>query len=383
MKLAVITPLYKEYIDKFRGKNAILEYLSYNQLFELLNTDSFGWGNIWDIELKPYGIETQTFYPNVEWLQKKWVQDYMPKNKSISTPNILFEQLNRFKPDLLWYTDWNAELLIKIKENIPSIKKIFGWSGSAVLFKPVYNVVDFVISCANEAVDYFINNNKRAYVLQHGFNPSIIKSLAHIDNKKYPLSFIGQLIVKKDFHANRYEFLNSLLREKLPLHLFSGSFEYKTTKSKKKIREILSKYLTIDITSTNTVLAKNTLGTNNPPIFGLDMYKIIKQSELSLNIHAESSINYASNRRLWEICGIGACMVTDYKDNLKQMFDTENEIVTYRDSNELVSKCKWLLDNPSEILKIAKAGQNNVLKNHTYKNRAENLMEIINKELNK
>ena len=59
--------------------------------------------------------------------------------------------------------------------------------------------------------------------------------------------------------------------------------------------------------------------------------------------------------------------------------------VPYKNDNELYEKLEFLKNNESEIFRIAENGYNNVLKNHSYKNRANRLIEIIkeNLDLNK
>ena len=49
--------------------------------------------------------------------------------------------------------------------------------------------------------------------------------------------------------------------------------------------------------------------------------------------------------------------------------------------DELYEKLEFLKNNESEIFRIAENGYNNVLNNHTYKNRANQLIEIIKENL--
>ena len=43
-----------------------------------------------------------------------------------------------------------------------------------------------------------------------------------------------------------------------------------------------------------------------PPVFGLEMYNTIADSNISLNIHGGVAGNYAANIRLFEITGAGS-----------------------------------------------------------------------------
>ena len=44
-----------------------------------------------------------------------------------------------------------------------------------------------------------------------------------------------------------------------------------------------------------------------------------------------------------------------------------------------MDKYNYLINNPKEIAKIAKAGQLRTLKEHTYENRIKELIQILNK----
>jgi spore maturation protein CgeB len=113
------------------------------------------------------------------------------------------------------------------------------------------------------------------------------------------------------------------------------------------------------------------------------MFKAISRSKIGFNMHGEAAGDYAANVRLFEITGVGSCMVTDMKKNLNEIFEIDKEVVAFNSGDECVEKIKWLLSHPKEREEIAKAGQRRVLKDHTFRIRAGQLNEIILKELNK
>jgi glycosyltransferase involved in cell wall biosynthesis len=114
-----------------------------------------------------------------------------------------------------------------------------------------------------------------------------------------------------------------------------------------------------------------------PAVFGLEMFQVLRDSKITLNIHADSSPTYASNMRLFETTGVGTCMVTDWKNNLHEMFEPDKEVIVYRNAEECVEKVKWLLDHPEKREQTAKAGMARTLKEHTFAHRAAQLDEII------
>jgi spore maturation protein CgeB len=118
-----------------------------------------------------------------------------------------------------------------------------------------------------------------------------------------------------------------------------------------------------------------------PGVFGLAAYQTLKSAPAALNVHANSSPRFASNMRLFEITGVGTCMLTDWKENLQALFAPDAEVVTYRSTSECVEKARWLLDHPAERAAIAAAGQRRVLAEHTYVHRARELDPLIRREL--
>jgi spore maturation protein CgeB len=112
-------------------------------------------------------------------------------------------------------------------------------------------------------------------------------------------------------------------------------------------------------------------------VYGLDFYQVIRDSWVSLNIHADSSPRYASNMRLYEATGVGSCLLTDWKSNLPALFDIDKEIVSYRSSAEALEKARWLLEHPQERDEIARRGQARTLRDYTFGHQARELDSVI------
>jgi spore maturation protein CgeB len=91
--------------------------------------------------------------------------------------------------------------------------------------------------------------------------------------------------------------------------------------------------------------------------------------------HASTSI--ANNLRLYEATGVGTCLVTDWKENLPELFEPGQEVVAYRSIEECIEKVRHLLSHESERARIAAAGQARTLREHTYQRRMEELLTIL------
>lgn len=118
-----------------------------------------------------------------------------------------------------------------------------------------------------------------------------------------------------------------------------------------------------------------------PALFSLSMYQKLRESQITLNTHIDTSAQYASNMRLYEATGVGTCLLTDWKQNLHEVFEPDVEVVTYRSAEEAIEKFRYLLAHDDERRKIATAGQCRTLRSHTFDVRAQQLHRLIQKTL--
>jgi spore maturation protein CgeB len=117
------------------------------------------------------------------------------------------------------------------------------------------------------------------------------------------------------------------------------------------------------------------------PAWGTQMYRVLACSRISVNYHIELSGSYANNMRLYETTGVGTLLVTDWKQNLHEMFEPGAEVVAYRTPQECVEKIRYLLEHEEERAQIARAGQARTLREHTYRSRMAELVALVEKLL--
>lgn len=111
-----------------------------------------------------------------------------------------------------------------------------------------------------------------------------------------------------------------------------------------------------------------------------ELPKLYKASKINLNM-TKSHARTGLSKRPFDICCSGAFMLTDYRHDLGILFDPEREIVWYRDKWELREKAIYYLDHPFERMEIAQRAKERVLREHTYRKRMGELIDIISKAL--
>jgi spore maturation protein CgeB len=101
---------------------------------------------------------------------------------------------------------------------------------------------------------------------------------------------------------------------------------------------------------------------------------------VTLNHHG-SIPPYANNCRLYEATGVGSFLLTDWKENLHEMFEPDKEVASYRTDEECAEKIACYLEHSEERERIAHAGQERTLREHTYGQRMAQLLDLVGKRL--
>jgi len=112
-------------------------------------------------------------------------------------------------------------------------------------------------------------------------------------------------------------------------------------------------------------------------VWGADMYQALRRAKITLNSHIDMAGREAGNMRLFEATGVGAFLLTDFKDNLHNLFAPEREVVAWRSVDECLAAVDRYLANDDVRSTIAKAGQTRTMAQHTYRHRAAEILALV------
>jgi len=112
-----------------------------------------------------------------------------------------------------------------------------------------------------------------------------------------------------------------------------------------------------------------------------DEAKIYSSSVVSINVHEDYQKKFGGdcNERTFKIPLAGGFEVTDDVACIRKYFEADKEMIIAKDKEEWLEKIEYYIKHPEEREALIKAGQARVLKDHTYHNRAIQLLEIIDK----
>ncbi len=118
-----------------------------------------------------------------------------------------------------------------------------------------------------------------------------------------------------------------------------------------------------------------------PPVFGLEMHRLLARSRLTFNLHTSVADGMAGNMRMFEATGNGCCLLTEEAANLRDLFEPDREVVTYSCVDEAVEKARYLLENESVRHAIAEAGRRRTLTSHRWAQRCDVIEDVIGRLL--
>ena len=114
-----------------------------------------------------------------------------------------------------------------------------------------------------------------------------------------------------------------------------------------------------------------------PEIDGSDgALKVFRVSRINLNITLRS-IGSGVPLRVFDVMGMGGFMLSNWQEEIPDLFEEGKEIVTYRTPEELVDKADYYLQHEDERARIAVNGYRKVKARHTYEHRLEKIISIL------
>lgn len=121
------------------------------------------------------------------------------------------------------------------------------------------------------------------------------------------------------------------------------------------------------------------------PAVAADFYN---GAHIVLNTHRPSNLKQNKNRlgiegntinnRTYDVASCGSFQLIEYKKDLPSHFIEDKEIISFRNDQELIEKIDYFMQSEDERQKIAINARKRVLKDHTFENRLDKMLDIIN-----
>lgn len=398
-----ITTFYQEFLDAYYRRNPQVRDLGYAEQKDHLMARGYGWADHFERNLRALGVDAHEVVVNAVPLQRQWAVE---RGRDLSGRDVVLAQIMELRPDVLMLQDtfYAPGGWVRLaRERTPSIRQVIGWCSAPFAERHLENLrpYDYILACTPYFVRYFAKRGIRSHLMYHAFEPGLLPLLA-VGNgfPAVDLIFLGSLAGGEGYHNERLRIIESLIargtelsvhtRLPAPPRIMTAAQQalYVAAKASTALGlgsmaarlPVLQRYQARTGLPRHPSFSSGLRAAVRPPEYGLDMLKALSRAKIGLNSHIDVAGEYAGNSRLFEVTGAGACLVTDWKKNLGDLFEPGREVVAYQSAGECIEKITWLLGNPASLKEIARAGQARTLKDHSFRNRAAQLDAIIREE---
>jgi len=400
-RIVRVTSLYDASLKQYYAMFPDYKHRSYGDQYNHLINESCDSAALISRNMKALGVDAIDIFTNAEWLQNQWrIENSCEK----SGKELILEQIKKLSPTVLWLDDpqlIDSRWISVVRDNIPTLRIVTGEICAPYDSEDLKNLrmLDFLVTCTPCLRNEFESNGIKTYLVYHAFERSILARLG--EQNKYPVNdllFTGSLYTGGGFHNSRIQYLERFLDADIPVKIYGSIESTRKIFSKKtafyginllrksgfeKLLDHIPPLKRYEAYGDTPVrfYSRKLKASVLPPVFGIEQFKLLSKAKICFNIHGEVARACAGNLRLFEATGVGACLVTDWKENLGELFEIDKEVVAYKSKEECTEKIKWLLQNPSEVTRIGQAGKARTLKDHTTQNRANQINEILTKLL--
>jgi spore maturation protein CgeB len=380
VKIVHLTTLYSSYFSDFERRYPQIAVASFEEHRRVLYADGFGWSDYFARHLAARGHEAHHIISNYGLLQAKWARENAVVPDPAQTAfSIVRAQVAALQPEVLFVEDcyrFPASAVKALMKAAPSIRAVacyHGIEGDIIPLVPPEALL--LVPAAHLAADWAKLGYKTALV-RHAFEPAVLESLGP-QGVKSPLTFIGNC--SPFLHPERHAWLKEMARSIPELELWTDSFAASPwALAKMTVASLVHRQFGRVYQHFVSPLRRRA----RPAVYGLPMFRALRDSRITLNCHITLSRPSAANMRLFEATGVGTCLVTDAREDMEDVFAPDKEVVTYTNTDECIEKVRWLSDHPAEADAIGQRGQQRTLRQHTFAHRASQLEALLEDQLN-
>lgn len=81
--------------------------------------------------------------------------------------------------------------------------------------------------------------------------------------------------------------------------------------------------------------------------------------------------------RCIDICGAGGFLLSNYQEDMYDIFVPGEDMVVYDSIDDMINKCRYYLSHDTERRQIAQNGYGKVAESHTYDVRFKEMFDIV------
>jgi len=373
MRIAIVDTYYPAFLAAFYRRHPGLDSLNHAEQLRSMLDACFGTSDFYSRHLAALGHDAVDIIANCMPLQSAWAREHGVRFSRLAarlpqrvyrTPfvgsligrlpgllEVLVAQIRSFRPDVLYCQDLSLipDSVMKVLRR--EVRLVVGQIACPLPPRSFVENYDLILTSFPHFVDRLRAMGVRSEYFRIGFDQRVTELLGPVQ-KSIDVSFVGGLSRQ---HDRAIALLETLARE--TNILFFG-------------------YGAAILDPASPIWCRH-----RGEVWGLDMYRTLAGSRITVNRHINVAGSFANNMRLYEATGVGAMLITDNKSNLSELFSVGREVVVYDSPAEAVAMIEYYESHPGEAAEIARAGQARTLREHTYASRMHELDAILRRHV--
>lgn len=343
-----INTYYGAFLQNYYGRHPELKGAGYQAQLDSLTAECFGDSDFYSEGLKRQGWLAQDLIVNALPLQAAWAREHGFTGNEVQ---IVLEQIRTARPDVVYLQDLSLASRGFIEAIRPLTTLIVAQIASPVPEGAYLEGIDIIFSSFPHFVKRFRLSGITSYYQPLAFDPRVLKRTDE-PARDIPVSFVGGISPN---HGKGLQMLEAIAGA-IPIDFWGYGAH---------------------CLAPGSPIASHHHG----EAWGREMFTLLRRSRITVNRHIDVAEDAANNMRLFEATGCGALLITDFKENLGELFEIGSEVVAYRTPEECAALIRYYQEHPEEAEAIARAGQARTLRDHSYATRMEQSSLILKRHL--
>lgn len=361
MKLLLVTGIYADAARALRERLPGGQGERYDDLYRLYSDASFGVSDRYATHLAKLGWETGAVFGNDRFIQSRWAEERGCPSKGPGWwLDILCEQIRHFGAEVVFLLDlyrFDRAAREEIRRRCPGVRWIVGWRSAPMKEGEDFSDLDLFLSSLKSLVTDMRQAGIPSERLGAGFDETLPGRMQGL-KRDLPFTFCGSVGGQDGPHSRRSGIVAETFR-RTSLAVWSDTASVLESAKGGFFAKLLRR------------------SRIHAGVYGLEMYRVLGRSKLTMNIHIDMAGAEAVNMRLFEATGMGACLLTDNPETVGEYFSVGSEVVGFTDANDLIEKATHLIAHPEEADQIAARGRARTAADHTLEKRSEELHRIL------
>jgi spore maturation protein CgeB len=352
VRVLIVDTCYPAFLRTHYSRRPELEAQPYATQWRALMDTFFGTADAYSHNLRELGHEAHEIVVNSGPMQAAWANEHrLRAGPDSSEEAVLLAQARDFAPDVVFV----QHVHYLSDQTLYQLRQLSRLLVGQIATEPPglerLRRFDLLITCLPSFVDRFEAAGIRSALLRLAFDSRVLSVLSADgqSHRRHGAVFVGSL--GRTQHRRSNGALAKAAR-KVPIEFWGYGGRLWTPWSPVKRRY-------------------------RGEAWGIDMYRVLRDSLLAVNRHGSIAGGFAVNMRLFEATGVGTLLVTDNGRQLGQLFEPGLEAVSYSGPSDLAESVRYYLEHEHERQAIAAAGQARTLRDHTYAQRMQELAAIL------